>query len=162
MTVIAAVTAGMALFLLAHVMIWRARPSNAPRFLLLGGLAVLGLTVSLAAAWWFSGDAVTLWAVAWIDSLCLVVYGVGYSGIARSVSLTLLGRLLEAGNTPLDINELTAQYVASSRFEDRITQLRRAGWLRTHNGSIALTPRGAALCRRARALSWFMAGELRG
>ncbi len=93
MTVIASVAAGMASFLLLHVLLWRARPSNAPRFVLLGGLALSGLMMSLATAWWFSGDVVTLWAVAWIDSLCLVVYGVVYSGIARSVSLTLLGRL---------------------------------------------------------------------
>ena len=100
--IVASVIIGMAVFFLLHVGIWRMAPSNVPRMFLLGRLAAMSVAVSLLAEWLWGGfDAVALCTVLWIDAFWITLYFFIYAGLVRSVSLTLLSRMVQCGDRPI-------------------------------------------------------------
>lgn len=162
-SIVGAVAAGMTTFLLLHVVIWRAAPSNSPRILLLGLLAAVGILVSLLVGLLLAGlNAFVLCAVLWIDLFAVILYMFVYAGLARSVSVTLLSRLLRCGDQPLDFNALVEEYSSSSRFDDRIRLMHRSGLVRLSENSVALTGRGSALARWAKLMGQVVGGGLEG
>ena len=156
------VAGGMGVFLLTHIVIWRVRPSNAPRVRLLGGLAAGGMLVSALTHVSLVGfQPVELCGTLWIDLLLVTAYFFLYAGIARSVSVTLLARLRQVRH-PVELEVLVKEYVSSSRFEDRISLMHQRGLLHWSPEMVTLTPKGTRLARVSRALSRVVSGGLHG
>lgn len=119
----------------------------------------ISLLVSLGIAG-FNGFE--LCAVLWIDSFAVVLYMFVYAGLARSVSVTILSRLIECGGRPLDFDTLVGEYALSSRFDDRIQLMEKNGLVRFAADSVTLTKKGFALARAAKGLGEVFGSGLRG
>ncbi len=157
------VLTGMAALVILHVAIWRMSPSPDPRVGLLGRLALGGVGLSVLANGFLAGfNGPDLCAVLWIDALAVTCYFFVYAGVARSVSMTLLSRLLRCQGGSLDVETLVNEYAASARFEDRVEVMRRIGLVRVAGKTVALTPKGAAVSRGVRMLSTLMCSDVRG
>lgn len=162
-SIVYAVATGMVALVLLHMVIWRTVPSNSPRILLLGFLAGVGIVVSLLVNLLLTGfSAFELCAVLWFDSFAVIFYVFFYSGIARSVSVTILTRLLHCGDRPLDFNTLVEEYALSSRFEDRIELMNKSGLVRLSENSVTLTRKGLVLARYAKVLGQVIGSGLQG
>ncbi|MBI4354253.1 MAG: hypothetical protein HY595_03350 [Candidatus Omnitrophica bacterium] len=161
--VLSSVAIGLGVFFLLHVLIWRARPSNAPRIVRLTGLAVMGMVV---AGWMAVGVNRLPWidacAVLWLTGFWSTLYFFIYAGLARSVSVTLLSRLLPHRAESVEFDTLLEEYVASRRFDDRIRLMHDTGLLRLEEESVSLTPVGRALSRGAQRLTRLLGGALEG
>ena len=161
--VLVSAATGVTVFFACHLAVWRAQPSDNPRVILLGFLAVLGLAVSLAAALYMVGfDAVALSAVVWINGFVVVLYFFVYAGIARSVSVTLLDRVGSSGRDHVPLWELVEEYAGSSRFEDRIELMRQSDLVRVAGGRVELTTRGQRLARVSKVLGRLLGDGLQG
>lgn len=159
--VLGPVGAGLATFFFLHIALWRAAPSNSPRMSRLALLAGVALMVSAAASTRRSGaDSLAIWPVVWFDVFAIVLYVFVYAGLARSVSTTLLGRLLQAERIPFAA--FAAEYAASSRFEDRLRLMHRAGLVVMAGEHVHLTRRGANLARVCELAARATAGRLEG
>lgn len=152
---------GMATFWLLHVAIWRLAPSSAPRLRLLVVLAGVGMGVSVLTQRWLGDlNGTSLWTVLCAALLVMTGYLFMYAGIARSVSVTLLAWLLQRGS--MNVEELAQEYLASSRFEDRLRLMQASGFVQLTQDRVMLTPRGCALTRVAARLSQLLGTTLHG
>jgi hypothetical protein len=106
-------------------------------------------------------DAALLSAVFATETFLFIAYLFVYSGICRAVSLTILGRMLDADG-PRTFDALMREYEALRRFEDRVEVLRRSGWVETDGDQVSLTDRGRRAVRSIRAVSNTIAGGLEG
>ncbi len=146
---------GSALFFFLHLWIWRRNPSVTPRMVLLGTLGIVGTCASLLVYWVLRGsDLIGFCSILWTELSLLVFYLFFYGGICRSVSLTLLTRLLAQNGRPLDFRSFIQEYSVSSRFEDRVRVMDEVGYVRLEGDRVILTPKG----RRAVRLAAFLAG----
>ena len=157
------VLVGMGAFLLLHLWLWRARPSQAPRIVLLGclglgGIVAAGVSYRLLGG----GDGVGLCAVVWTILFLVIAYVFVYAGIARSVSLTLLTRLLESGNRPMEVERVVEEYAASSRFEDRIRVMQATGLVERSGTTVRLTRKGGRWARGAQRVGRWLGDGLKG
>jgi hypothetical protein len=158
----ASIAAGIVSFLLLHVAIWRLAPDNSPRIMLLGLLAMVGIAVSALTDVMLGGSGLEVCAVLWIDMFLGVFYTIFYSALARSVSLTLLSRVLSSGVQPLSLDALVNEYAASPRFEDRIRVMQEIGFAQLSANSVRLTDKGFRLARCIKALGRVMGSGLEG
>lgn len=162
-SLVVSVAAGVMAFLLLHVTIWRWAPDNSPRIMLLGVLTGVGIAVSavidIELGNW---NALELCAVLWIDASLGVFYIVFYSFLARSVSITLLARLLYCGTQPLSLDAMVDEYASSSRFEDRIRLMHESGLTRLSTNSVSLTNKGFRLARWVKTLGRVVGNGLEG
>jgi len=157
------VLAGMAAIIILHVAIWRMGPSSDPRFGLLGWLALGGVGISIFANGFLAGfNGSDLCTVVWIDALAITCYFFVYAGVARSVSITLLSRLLRCPGGSLDVETLVNEYAASSRFEDRVEVMRKTGLIRVAGRTATLTPKGTAVSQGVKVLSAMTCSDVRG
>lgn len=157
------VAAGVMVFLLLHVTIWRCAPDNSPRIMLLGLLTAVGIVVSVLIDMVLGkGNGLELCAVVWIDFSLGAFYIVFYSALARSVSITLLARLLYCGTQPLALDALVDEYASSPRFEDRIRLMHESGLTRLSVNSVRLTDKGFRLARWAKVLGRVAGNGLEG
>jgi len=158
-----AVALGVGVFFLLHIVVWRATPSYHPRMWLLALLAMNGLLISvltcLVLAPW---DGRRLFGVIWMDVFLFLLYFFTYAGLIRSVSITLLGRLLAGGNKPESFQVLFEEYSASERFEDRLRVLDKSGLLRLEGSYVILTSKGTRWARWTTILSQIAGVGLRG
>jgi len=154
--------AGIVSFLLLHVAIWRLAPDNSPRIMLLGLLAAFGMAVSALTDRMLGGDGLEVCAVLWIDVFLGIFYVIFYSALARSVSLTLLARVLSSGAQPLSADALVNDYASSSRFEDRIRVMQEIGFAQCSSNSVRLTDKGFRLARCVKALGRVIGSGLEG
>ncbi len=162
-TVMTSLVAGTAVFALLHVGVWRAFPSNEPLMTLLGMLLAVSIGAAMALDYAFGqGGSLELCAVLWTGVSCGVFYVIFYSGLARSVSLTLLGRLFQAGPHPLLLDELVQEYATSDRFEDRVRLMHESGLVRLSGDSVELTKRGARVAHWSRGLGRIVGNRLEG
>lgn len=156
------VTTGMGIFLVTHVAVWRTLPSGSPRIGLLSALAAMGVVISLLTVLLVGGLLPELFAVASIDFLLVVLYLFVYAGVARSVSLTLVARLLvEPGHT-VAFGTLLDEYTSSSRFEDRLRLMGESGLLLISEDRVDLTVKGVRMARWARFLGRTVGDGLAG
>lgn len=154
---------GMVFFLIPHILVWRVNPANTPRIKLLGLLAVVGVALSVGIDLVFVGiNPTELTAVLWIDLFVVTAYFFFYCGIVRSVSVTLLARLLQVSGEPIDFESLVREYASSSCFEDRIKLMEKSGFVRYSDGIVHLTPRGSALARWTKKMSRMIGDGLKG
>lgn len=162
-SLVVSVAAGIMVFLLLHVTIWRCAPDNSPRILLLGLLTAVGVVVSVLIDMVLGkGNGLELCAVVWIDASLGAFYIVFYSALARSVSITLLARLLYCGAQPLPLEALVDEYASSSRFEDRIRMMHESGFAQLSANSVTLTDKGFRLARWAKVLGRVLGSGLEG
>ena len=158
-----AVALGFLAFFFSHVVLWRRRPSNSPRIFLLAGLAGGGMVVSSffysLAASRFNGAV--LCAILWTDLFFMIAYVFFYAGAARSVSVTLLTRILESG-APVKFQTLLEEYVSSGRFEDRIRLMETIGLMRTSGENVMLTPVGFSCARTLQKAARLLVAPLEG
>jgi len=144
------VVATAVLFLVLHVAIWRLWPSNAPRVVLFFALAGGCIAGSLAASLLKEGPQLgTLFALAGTESLLVIFYSLVYGTLARSVSVTLLGRLLREKNSTLDFEVLLEEYLRSNRFDDRLHVMAQSGFVAVAGDQVALTEKGERLAKIA-------------
>ena len=156
------VLSGLGVFLIAHLVLWRARASNAPRLGLLAWLAMIGVAVSIIVQGTLEwGDALQLTSVIWIDLLGIIAYLFVYAKIVRSVSLTLLAQLARDGET-VTFEALARDYLASAKFEDRIRLMEAHRFVRCENGAVRITPRGVRLARWASRVGALIGPGLQG
>jgi hypothetical protein len=161
--VLGSVALGAVLFLLLHVVIWRAFPSNDPRILSLGGLGLVGIGTSiLSLAFLRSLNLVAFFDVVAFDLFWAILYLFVYAGLSRSVSITLLARLLESGPRAVDLGILSKEYSESSRFEDRIQLMHENGLLQIKGNSVKFTTKGLRLARGSQWLSHILSSSLDG
>ncbi len=149
--IVISVVVGMVVFLGLHLILWRRRLSNTPRMFLLTVLALIGLAASAAAQIALEGlNPLSLFTALWIDTFLIISYFFVYAGICRSVSVTVLSRLLGCQEQQINFETLVEEYVRSSRFEDRIRLMDESGLVRLSGHSVILTPKGFALARTVR------------
>ena len=153
----------MGTFLFFHVLLWRSYPSHSPRFFLLGLLGVGEIVVSgLSYLLTEGGHGLGICAVVWTNLFLVIAYLFFYAGIARSVSLTLLARLLESSNRPLDFERVVEEYAASSRFEDRIRVMQTSGLVKLSGTTVRLTRKGSLYARGAKRVGDWLGAGLKG
>jgi hypothetical protein len=158
-----AVATAMATLFVLHVAIWRLRPANSPRMTLLFLLVCVSTGISLLVDLVIGqGGVLEAWAVLWTDLSLAVFYVIVYSVLARSVSVTLLGRMLQEGCNRITIEELVKEYESSSRFEDRVRLLCNSGLARLSQDSLVLTAKGFRLARCAKAVGAVIGRGLEG
>ena len=157
------VLVGMVTFLVLHLYIWRVWPSNSPRIFILGILAGVGVVVSFLINILQNGlNGFELCSVLWIDIFAIIFYVFVYAGLARSVSITLLSRLLGCENGFLDFNTLIMEYTSTSRFDDRIQLMENSGLVLVSKESVTLTRKGFVMAKVARALGQVLGEGLKG
>src|ERR1051325_2577192 len=94
---ISAILFGVIVFLVIHVTLWRVYPSNDPRVALLAALSLVGILASELFLYAESGwDSVNSFVVFGFDVFLFIFYGMLYGIAVRSVSVTLLIRMLAA------------------------------------------------------------------
>ncbi|MCG3205124.1 MAG: hypothetical protein KCHDKBKB_01841 [Elusimicrobia bacterium] len=152
---------GFVLFLIVHVFLWRKKPSNEPRIILLSivmfsTLLGLGLFSSNRS----DGNINHIFTVLCFEIFLFTLYAYFYSGICRSVSITLLTQLMKSPT--LNIESLTQEYARSSRFEDRLVVMEQMGVLKISNGNAQLTQQGNIITRVILFISWMISGKLEG
>lgn len=142
-----AVTGGMGLFLALHVLLWRRNPSTRPRILLLWLLGAIGGAMSLFVFHRLRGlDLVFAAVLLWLDAFVLIFYSFFYAGISRSVSVTLLAKILQAGNRPVKFDTLVAGYIGSARFSDRLKLMEQLEMIAiSADNHVSLKPKGRTL-----------------
>lgn len=157
------VAAGVIAFLLLHVTIWRYAPDNSPRIILLSLLAAVGIIVSVLTDMALGkGNGLELCAIVWVDASLGIFYIIFYSALARSVSITLLARLLYCGAQPMSLDALVHEYTSSPRFEDRIRVMHQSGLAQLSANSVKLTDRGFRLARWVKFLGHVLGNGLAG
>ncbi len=162
-TVLISVMIGMIVFLGLHLAFWRRSSSNSPRMILLAALAGIGLGATALAQIFSNGlKPVPLFTALWIDAFLLISYFFVYAGVCRSVSVTLISRLMRAEGQTVDFGVLVEEYVRSTRFEDRIRLMDRSGWVQLSGSSVRITPKGLAVARVVRFLSRATGREMEG
>lgn len=148
-----------ALFLVVGQSIhWRLIPSDSPRilpFCLWSGMSllfviVLGTTLNY--------DLAALAAIVLVQAAFIFWYFFFYTGIARSVSLTLLIEL----SLGFSENEVRQRYEKSTRFEERIELLANLGWVYREDGFVVLTPKGKQMAKGLKFWSHFLGNGLKG
>lgn len=163
MAVVWSVGISLALFLGLHVLIWRASPSSDPRIRRLAVLGLVSLGVAAAAYTLLAGvDAAALCAVVWIELFLIISYFFVYAGVARSVSVTILARLVEVPEGVVSFDALVEGYRRSSRFADRIALMEKNRLVRRDGETVHLTPRGRVFSRGMCVLSRLTAARLEG
>lgn len=147
-----------------HIALWRAAPSNTPRIRLLGILGLAGLVASGAIVVMVQGwDLYALTAAIWINTFCVTLYVFFYAGLSRSVSVTVLERLLASPTHRADFATLVADYSASARFEDRVRLMDHTGLVTIDSsGTVVATLKGIRLGRAAQFLGRSVGGGLHG
>lgn len=154
---------GLGFFFLLHIAIWRALPSVHPRMLLLALLAVGGLIVSaLLEIAWAGWDRLALWGLMWVEIFLFLFYFFTYAGLIRSVSITLLSRLLVSPRGRERFEVLAQEYDASERFEDRLRVMAASGLIEMNGPLVTLTPKGTRWARWTKRLSQMAGVGLRG
>lgn len=140
----AALFAG-ALFLVAgQSTYWRLSPSDEPRIRLFSLWAAASVLVAGLAGFAGGAPLPDLAGILAGQTAFVGWYFFFYTGVARSVSVTLLIDLAQR----LGRAELFAKYRESSRFDDRLALLGKMGWIEKDGDDVTLTPRGAAVARR--------------
>lgn len=157
------VAAGTALVVMLQVANWRRSPSSKPRMGLLFRISLVGAFVAVDFfgaffAYRLGGlmaDAVAFGAVSVLLMFGFVMMGYFfvYSGICRSVSLTLLIQLWETEGSTIPFDTLLGRYAASDRFEDRIVLMRDAGLVRLDGTRVEITPKGRRMAAVSRVLA---------
>ena len=157
------VLAGVAVFQALHIVLWRRRPSHAPRIYLMSGLIMVGLAASAALrAFVWNTDGEALFAVISIGAFADVLYMFFYCGLARSVSFTVLGRFVERPSERVPLSLIVDDYTGSSKFQDRLEVMRRSGWIAMDGDRVALTDRGLLFAKRINLISTILCGGLEG
>lgn len=148
----------------AHVLYWRAKPSYFPRIYLLSVMMAAGVLLGCLTYGLLSGfDIEMMFVSAAVVSFLHCGYLYFYCGICRSVSLTLLWRLWQAGDKPVALKVLTDEYSASSRFEDRLDVMRASGAIEiVDKDRVILTPHGKRVAFAVRIISKTLSGGLEG
>jgi hypothetical protein len=161
--ILLSILTGSFLFLILHISLWRLRPSNSPRVFLLASLAGIGLL----------GSGITLYSLEGVNAFdAFVVFGTGffmvniyfamYGALARSVSVSLVTRLLEGGNSPLDFDTVLKEYDTSGKFEERIQVMHDAGLVTLSGDTVRMTARGRLLSWTAEQLARLITEGLEG
>jgi len=162
-TILISVMIGMIVFLGLHLVFWRRSASNSPRMILLAALAGIGLGATALAQIFFNGlKPVPLFTALWIDTFLLISYFFVYAGVCRSVSVTLMSRLMRSKDQTVDFGILVDEYIRSTRFEDRIRLMDQSGWVQLSGNSVRITPKGLAVARVVRFLSRATGREMEG
>jgi hypothetical protein len=112
---------GFAFFMALHIFIWRVAPSNFPRIGLLIFLCLVGMFTAGAISFLLQKNICLLVSLFFTNCFLYIGYLYYYSGIVRSVSITLLSSL--RGKSDVEIRTLFETYLASARFEDRLPSL---------------------------------------
>ncbi len=146
-----------------HLLVWRARPSNDPRIGLLCLLGAIGwaFSIGLYAVRW-GGDRIAIAAVTFHFVFIVIAYLFFYAGLARSVSITLLGRLLTAPDKTLSFDVLADEYEKSDLFDDRIRLLDTLDLVEVRGETIRLSGKGRLLTDTARRLCGVLGGTIEG
>ncbi|PCI38401.1 MAG: hypothetical protein COB53_04810 [Elusimicrobia bacterium] len=146
-----------------HVVVWRVRPSNDPRIGLLCLLGGFGwaFAVGLYVVRW-GGDRVAVAAVTFDFIFLIIAYLFFYAGLSRSVSITLLGQLLQAPDQQIGFDVLAGAYEKSDRFDDRIRLLNNLNLVEISGENIRLSGRGKVLTDTARGLCGLLGGTIEG
>ena len=119
--------------------------------------------LAVLLSWWLDGkgDSRVL-ATFFAEVFLMVLYHYFYSGISRSVSVTFLIRFLEAPGQSIPLDDLTREYSASSRFEDRILLMEKSGFVGQENGVVVLRPKGIRLVKVIRFLGFCLGTRHQG
>lgn len=161
--VLCSVAMGTMLFLMLHLLIWRFKPSNNPRITLLTCLGAIEIVASEFAQYFiFEPKPIELGAVLGFDVLIVILYLFLYAGLSRSVSVTLLVRLLPCGLESVDPEALCQEYLSSTRFEDRLHLMQKSGWVSVSKPLVKLTPKGRILIRGVKSLACIFSDGLEG
>jgi hypothetical protein len=154
---------GIFFFQAMHVLIWRWRPSHSPRIYLMTVLMAVSLLASVIFhSMFWPADPAEQFAIVSVGICAEMGYLYFYSGLARSVSLTILARLSGKGQPMLSLSNLVDDYLQSSRFEDRLEVMRQSGWITVTDGLVRLTERGRLVARGVRFISTLLCGGLEG
>jgi len=144
-------------------MVCRLWPSGSPRLILLAGLSAFSLLSSEILVTLLRGiDPMNWFAVLGIESFLFVFYFLLFGTLIRSVSVTLLTRLLGMSDETIPFATLLDEYARSTRFEDRISVMHQARLVVLSGTSVVLTPKGRRLASIAESLAAVFSAGLEG
>lgn len=163
MPLLISLISGLLVFSALHLLLWRRRVSNAPRMKLLFSISLVAVAVCAAVAWLLGERSpaayyLLLTSVAFL----LTAYAFFYAGTSRSVSITILGYLLESPQAPVGIESIQQKYNGTGRFKDRIRDLESGGFVRMVESQPTLTPLGRQLALSAQRLAGIIGRTLEG
>lgn len=154
---------GLLSFLGFHLLRWRLQPSSQPRIVRLTLLGLFGTGVAEGVHFaWVGWQPLASVAILWYSIFGVVTYLFFYAGIVRSVSLTVLAKLLRSPSPSLSFEALLEAYDRSTGFEGRLDALEAAGWIRRSGDQILLTGTGARIAQATGRLARLLGGELEG
>lgn len=162
-SILLAEATGFGAFLVAHLWMWSRKSSSDPRIGRIMTLMAAGWIVSIAVYSFLEQlSAESFYVLTGISAGIYVLYLYFYSGICRSVSVTLLIHIDDARSKIVSFPALVSDYTSSSRFEDRIDVMRRAGFVDVNASGVELTPKGKKAAKTIRIASSIICGGLEG
>lgn len=142
LTLLLSAVASFALFLAAHILLWR-RASTSRGVVLLAKLSALcviavgiAANISIGVPW---KDLV--WVLLPLHAFLTLCYFHLYVGTYRSLSMRILGELARAGGA-MTFEELDRAYSKEFMFSSRLDILVQHGWFSCINGRYVSTPKG--------------------
>jgi hypothetical protein len=144
--------ASFAVFGVVHVLVWQL-PIRSRGVLLIAALAVVVFALATAAGW-IRGLAplAHVFVSGPVFLLLTVLYMHLYVGVDRSVSLRILGEVLQRPDATLSREALRRTYPPEEMFRHRVDLLVRKAWLREGpDGRLMCAPTGR---RAARLTAW--------
>ena len=152
------------LFLSLHFLLWQwLTPERKGVYLIVAvaltsyGFVMLGSFIFLNLS-----PHMHLWVSLPFYMLLLMGYLHLYVGIERSISVRILGELVQANDNRIEMASLNKIYSYDYMIRHRIELMRRANWLIENNGNYTCAPKGRRLSRIAILLKKFYGIELTG
>lgn len=153
---------GFAAVFVVHVIVWRIFPSNSPRIKLLFLVLLAGNLITTALIYYgFEQNFQRAFDVFCISVGIDAIYLYIYSGVCRSVSLTLLGQLTHTRHS-MPLKDFVTDYEESDRFEDRVKVMEEAGFVSIQGNEVVLTFKGQNAARWIERISNIISGGLEG
>ena len=152
------------LFLSLHFLLWQWLTPERKGVCLMVAVALISYGFVILGSFIFLNlpPLMHLWVSLPFYMLLLMGYLHLYVGIERSVSVRILGELVQACDNRIDMASLNKIYPYDYMIRHRIELMRKGNWLKEKNGNYTCTPKGERLSRIAILLKKFYGIELTG
>jgi len=146
--------AGLCLFLAVQLLalrVVRRWAASLAGILTLGILSYLTCLVTIHVLW-YPALFEHLWSSAPVFAFLIMLYLHFYVGIDRSVSIRILGELVQSGDGRLALEELDAVYSGEEMLRHRVELLVQRRWLIREDGLCRCSAKARRLVRMSRCL----------
>ena len=152
------------LFLSLHFFLWQWLTPERKGVYLIAVVALTSYGLVMVGGWMYFNLSpfMHLWVSLPFFMFLLMVYLHLYVGIERSVSIRILGELVQADDNRLTMENLHKIYPYDYMIRHRIDLMHKTNWLIENNGKFTCAPKGEWFSRIAILLKKFYEMELTG